>query len=111
LRSIWLSVALLPYLALAGFDAWLHEKSRRVPRLEQALHAGAAISLLAFIAAAFASAPIASAVALAVFLGCAGFDEFGFHAPLAARERRVHFASYAALGLFVLVWWSQGRGA
>jgi hypothetical protein len=111
LRSIWLSVALLPYLALAGFDAWLHEKSRHVPRVEQALHAGAAISLFAFIAAAFASAPVVAAIALAAFLGCAGVDEFGFHAPLPARERRVHFASYVALALFVLVWWSHGSGA
>jgi hypothetical protein len=111
LRSVWLGVALLPYLALAGFDAWLHEKSRRVPRIEQLLHAGAALSLIAFIAAAFAAVPLVAASAFVLFLGCAGFDEFGFHRPLPARERRVHFASYAALGLFVLVWWSRTRGA
>jgi hypothetical protein len=28
-------------------------------------------------------------------------DEFGFHAPLAARERRLHFAAYACLAAFL----------
>jgi len=32
------------------------------------------------------------------------WDEVGFHRHLDARERRVHFAAYAALGLFLCVW-------
>jgi hypothetical protein len=41
-------------------------------------------------------------------LPLAALDEGGFHRDLARRERRVHFASYAALGVFVLVWLGLG---
>jgi len=35
MRALWLALALVPYAALAGFDAWLHEKSRQVPLVEK----------------------------------------------------------------------------
>jgi len=108
LRPFLLGVALLPYLILAGIDAWLHEKSRRVPRVEQALHAGEAVSLFVFVGSAFGARTLLAASALGVFLVLAGADEFGFHGHLAARERRIHFAAYAALLLFVLVWRGVG---
>lgn len=104
LRIVLLCLAFIPYAALAGFDGWLHEKSRRVPRVEQMLHASAAVSLVAFVILAFSARNVAAAIVLSVFLVAASVDEFGFHRHLDPRERRVHFASYAALALFVVVW-------
>jgi hypothetical protein len=108
-RLVWLGLALLPYATLAGIDTWLHERSRKVPRTEQALHAGAALSLLVFLGAAFGAMTTIAVCALCVFAAVASADEFGFHAHLAARERRVHFASYGALLVFILVWYWLGR--
>jgi hypothetical protein len=104
MRLILLGVALLPYALLAGFDTWLHERARRVPRVEQLLHACAGVTLILFLIGAFAIIPALAIVALCVFAAIAACDEFGFHAHLAARERRVHFASYAALCVFVAAW-------
>jgi len=109
MRTLWLTLAVLPYLALAGFDAWMHERSRQVPRVEKWLHASLALSLIVFMAAAFRSQASVAFAALSVFVPVAAADEFGFHGQLARRERRVHFASYAALGVFVLVWLWQGN--
>jgi hypothetical protein len=41
---------------------------------------------------------------LAAYVACAAVDEFGFHRHLSPSERRVHFVSYAALALFVVIW-------
>jgi len=111
MRTAWLVLAVSPYLMLAGFDAWMHERSRQVPRVEKWLHAMLGISLIIFIGAAFRSQVLVALSALAVFVPVATADELGFHGQLAARERRVHFASYVALGVFVLVWLWQGSHA
>jgi len=103
-RTILLSLSFLPYLTLAGIDGWLHERSRRVPRIEQALHAGAAISLIAFAVGVFSARTALASIALGIFAVLAAADEFGFHGHLAARERRIHFAAYAALLVFVFAW-------
>ena len=100
-RLVWLTLALLPYASLAAFDGFLHERSRKVPRLEQWLHAGSALSIVVCIGAVFRAQTLLAIVAFCVFAPLAMADEFGFHASLAARERRVHFASYAALCLFL----------
>jgi hypothetical protein len=104
MRAVWLALVLLPYASLALYDGWLHERARRVPRIEQWLHAGAFCSLIVFVGAAFRAQTQLALVALAVFAPIAATDEFGFHAQLAQRERRVHFAAYAALCVFVLAW-------
>jgi len=110
MRALWLALALLPYAALALYDGWLHERARRVPRVEQWLHAGAACSLLVFVGAVFRAQTVLALIAFGLFAPIATADEIGFHAALAWRERRVHFASYAALGLFLLTWWLVGSG-
>lgn len=107
LRVVWLGLALVPYAALAAFDGWLHEKSRRVPRVEQWLHAIAALSLAAFVVFVFSARNTAATILLAVFIGAASLDEFGFHRHLDRRERRVHFASYSALAVFIVAWRMQ----
>jgi hypothetical protein len=101
MRIVWLCLALLPYVALAGFDGFLHERSRRVPRAEQWLHAGSAISILVFVVAVFRAQTTLAIVAFCVFAPLAAVDEFGYHGHLAARERYVHFASYVALCIFL----------
>ena len=93
MRSTWLAIALLPYLLIAGFDAWMHEKARSVPRVEQWAHAGLAVSLGAFLVSVFRGEPQWAALSLAVFAALVAFDEIGFHRAISRLERRVHFAS------------------
>jgi hypothetical protein len=103
-RMALLAAALVPYAALAGVDAWMHERERRVPRLEQVLHAVAALLFVGFIVAVFKAATNTALVLFAAFAVCAACDEFGFHRQLAARERWIHFAAYSALVVFVGAW-------
>jgi len=100
----------MPYLIFAGIDTWLHERARRVPRVEQILHAGLAISLIVFLTAVFSARTMIALIALCVFIVLEIFDEFGFHIHLGARERGIHFAAYAALLGFVLTWQWMGDG-
>lgn len=103
-RMLLLGVALAPYVALIGVDAWMHERARRVPRLEQFLHYTAAILFVAFVVAVFRGAPGIAAILLVVFVLVTAWDELGYHRQLDVRERRVHFASHAALALFLAAW-------
>ena len=102
-RVMTLGAALLPYLALVSVDTWMHEKARRVPRVEQFFHAAAAVLFVGFVVAVFRDSAAALPLLIA-FAACAAADEFGFHRHLAASERRVHFMSYAALAIFVAAW-------
>jgi len=104
MRNVWLGVALVPYLAAAGADAWMHERGRRVPRLEQWAHAGLAAGMAAFLAAVFAGRPAVAMGALAVFAALVAWDELSFHKAIAAAERRVHLFSWIALAGFVAAW-------
>ena len=105
MRNVWLGLALVPYLAAAGVDAWMHERGRRVPRVEQWLHAGLAAGMAAFLAAVFAARPTVAFAALAAFLALLAWDEIGFHKAIAASERRVHVVSWFLLAGFVAAWW------
>lgn len=110
MRLVWLGMGLMPYVIFAGIDTWLHERSRRVPRIEQMLHAGLAISLIVFVTAVFSAWAMLALIALCMFVVLEIFDEFGFHRHLDARERRIHFAAYVALLAFVLTWRWMGDG-
>jgi hypothetical protein len=101
--------ALAPYVALAGYDGWLHEKARRVPAPEKILHALLAVSGVALVSALFVGRSLVALPALLVFAIASAIDEFGFHGLLAAHERRLHFAAYACFAGFVGV--SFWRGA
>lgn len=103
-----LALAFLPYLALAGWDGWLHEKARRVPRVEQALHAVLFLSVAALWFGLYHRRPDWALPALAAFALAACADEFGFHAALERRERRLHHAAYACFAGFVAVAAAQG---
>src|SRR5437867_1726216 len=66
MRNIWLGLALVPYLAAVGVDAWMHERSRRVPRVEQWIHAGLALAMAVFLGAVFAGRAAPAVAALAI---------------------------------------------
>ena len=105
MRNLWLGLALVPYLAAAGVDAWMHERGRRVPRVEQWVHAGLAVGMTVFLAAVFSGRPAVTVGALAAFLGLLAWDEIAFHKTIARAERRVHSLSWVALAGFVAAWW------
>jgi hypothetical protein len=102
-RVLLLAAALAPYLALVLVDAWMHEKARTVPKVEQIFHGAAALLFGGFVASVFLRSDWAIVLLLA-YVFCAGVDEIGFHRQLSAPERRVHFVSYAALALFIVAW-------
>ena len=99
-----LGLALTPYLALVSIDAWMHEASRQVPRVERWLHYSAGALFLGFLIALFRNATDLALVLFGTFAALTVWDAVGFHRNLAVRERRVHFAAYMALALFVCVW-------
>jgi hypothetical protein len=103
-RIILLGLGAVPYLCLVAVDAWMHERARKVPGLERIIHYTSAIALLAFLAGAFSARHSLAVMGLAVFVPLTVADEFGFHRAIARRERRVHFAAYAALTLFIGIW-------
>ena len=99
-----LGVALTPYLALVSIDAWMHEVSRQVPRVERWLHYSAGALFLGFLIALFRDSTALALTLFGMFAALTVWDAVGFHRDLAVRERRVHFAAYAALALFMGVW-------
>lgn len=104
-RLTVLLLALAPYALLSGYDAlFLHERARRVPRVEQALHAGLAVSLLVFLYGVFAQHTIVAVAALGVLLVLLAADELGFHRLLPPFERRIHAAAALSLFGFVVIW-------
>lgn len=104
MRLAWLALAFLPYFSLAAYDGWLHEKARVVPRVEQWLHAGLFVFLVAFIVFVARASTPAALTAFAIFAVILLIDELGYHAQLARHERRIHWLADAALGGFVVFW-------
>ena len=110
MRLLVLSLALAPYLGLVAVDAWMHEKARRVPAVEQWLHAGIALTIGAFFIAAFLGANVLAGILLLLSLPLMATDEIGFHGHLSRRERLVHLAEGLSLMVFVSVWlWMSYR--
>lgn len=99
-----LGAALTPYLVMVSIDAWMHEASRQVPRVERWLHYSAGALFLGFLVALFRDATVLAMALFAAFIVLTIWDAVGFHRHLAARERRVHFAAYAALAVFLCAW-------
>jgi hypothetical protein len=104
MRNLWLGLALVPYLAAAGVDAWMHERGRRVPRVEQSIHAALAMAMAAFLWAVFTDRAAFALAALGCFALLVVWDELGYHGGIARSERRVHVVSWVALAGFVAAW-------
>jgi len=102
------AAAFLPYLVLAAWDGWLHEKARTVPKVEQALHAALFFSVCAVVYGVFSGQPPWAWSGLLVFSVAGLLDEFGFHGALERRERRLHHAAYLCFAGFILVCWWVG---
>lgn len=98
-----LLLAMTPYLCLALYDGWLHERSRRVPLAEQAVHALAVLSVATLTIGLFFDRPRWVLPAIIGFGVVTAADEVGFHGGLPRRERLLHFAAYACFGGFCLV--------
>jgi hypothetical protein len=104
----WMLAGFGPYLAVALYDGWLHEKARRVPFAEQCFHAAIAVSLCVLWWALHAERPQAAIAALAAFAVAASVDEFRFHGALSRHERRLHFLGYACFAGFAVVVYRLG---
>jgi hypothetical protein len=98
-----LLLSMLPYLSLAMYDSWLHERARRVPMAEQLFHGMLFLSFLTLIAGLFLDHPRWVLPAVIVFGFAVLGDEIGFHGTLARRERRLHFAAYTCFAGFIAV--------
>lgn len=110
MRLLVLSLALAPYLGFVAVDVWMHEKARRVPRVEQWLHGGIIVAIGTFIILAFLGADIAAGILLLLSLPLMAVDEIGFHAHLSRREKLVHLAEGLSLIVFITVWlWMSYR--
>ncbi|MFM5916575.1 MAG: hypothetical protein ACKOOL_03465 [Novosphingobium sp.] len=105
----WLIFAsFAPYLSVAAYDGWLHEKARRVPFAEQCFHAAAALSLPVLLWALLTGRTSFAIAALAVFALAALIDELRFHGPLPHHERRLHFLGYVCFAGFAVITWQRG---
>jgi hypothetical protein len=102
--NVILAAALTPYLGLALYDGYLHDRARRVPKLEQFAHGILGISMAIFLWAVFSRQTAVASIALAIFIFVYSIDEFVFHSGIAKHERAVHAASMLTLTLFVLTW-------
>ena len=94
----------MPYVALALVDGWMHEKHRRVPKLEQGLHLLTLLFVGTFIGAVFLGLTLIASIALACAIPVLAADELGFHRQLAAAERKVHVLADLALAGFACLW-------
>jgi len=109
MRFMTILIGFIPYAILAGYDCWLHGYARPVPRTEQVLHAGLALSLGIFLSLVIAAKTLAALFVLGVFTCLLLLDEFGFHAGIEVHERRIHWLADAALLGFVFFWlWIDG---
>jgi hypothetical protein len=102
--NLWVLPAALPYIAIAGYDFWLHETDRVVPRLEGLLHATVITGVVSFLGLATLGKNLAAAVVLGIMLVAAVFDELGYHGNLDAHEKRLHWFGGAALSFCIGVW-------
>ena len=104
LVNIWVLIAAVPYLAIAGYDFWLHETDRQVPRVEQYYHAGIAIGVFLFLSTAALGYNLVAAISLAILLVAAAVDELRFHGDLDKHEKRLHHIGGLALFFCIGVW-------
>jgi hypothetical protein len=98
-----LLLSIIPYLCLAIYDGWLHERARRVPLAEQVFHGAAFVSFATLMLELFLDRSRLVLPALAVFALAALADELGFHGGLARRERWLHFAAYGCFAGFIVI--------
>lgn len=102
--NLWVLPAAVPYLLIAGYDFWLHETDRQVPRAEGRFHATIITGVLVFLTSAALGWDAIATVALAVLIVAAVIDEVRFHSNLDAHEKRLHHFGGLALSFCIGVW-------
>ena len=103
-RTEILLIALTPYASCLAVDAWMHERARQVPWIEQGLHGGLALGIGAFIVAVFLGYIPIAWYALGCSIVLMIWDELGYHKHLSHRERTVHLLAFFALLGFIGAW-------
>jgi len=85
-------------------------KFRGAPGMAMLAGILSAVALIGFIAGAVRGQRSLAVPSLAVFVALLALDEIGFHARIAGSERRLHFAAYGALAVFIAVWqWTMSH--
>jgi hypothetical protein len=98
-----LLLSMVPYLCLALYDGFLHQRARSVSLPEIVSHLVLTLSLASLCAGLFFDYSMLILPALVIFGMAALVDELGFHRTLPKLERRLHFAAYACFAGFVVV--------
>lgn len=104
LANVWVLLAAVPYLAIAGYDFWLHETDRQVPRGESYYHGAIILGVSTFLVTAALGWNVAATVALLVLIVAATVDELRYHSDLDVREKRLHYFGGLALTFCIGVW-------
>jgi hypothetical protein len=104
LSNSWVLPAAIPYIAVAGYDFYLHGTDRRVPRTERMYHAIIISSVILFLTLASLGKNMAAGAVLIVLLVAAAVDELKYHGDLESHERRLHFVGGGALAFCIGVW-------
>lgn len=100
----WVLPAAVPYLAIAGYDFWLHETDRQVPRVEEIFHAVIITCVSIFLATAALGWNRVAAITIVVLAFAAIVDELKFHADLDPHEKVLHRFGGLALAFCIGVW-------
>lgn len=103
IRSLILTLALIPYLYYGTKDNLYHFRGRRVPPVEHLLHLGVGVTMVGAIANAYRGRVAAMIAGLLLFLVVGAIDEFVYHRGLPEHETDLHAKGHMALLLFVIV--------
>jgi hypothetical protein len=103
IRSLILTLALIPYLYYGTKDNLYHFRGRRVPLAEHLLHLGVGVTITGAIASAYRGRVAAMIAGLLLFLVVGATDEFIYHRHLPEHETDLHAKGHMALLLFVIV--------
>jgi hypothetical protein len=102
-RSLILTVVLLPYLYYGTKDNLYHFRGRRVSLTEHLLHLGVGITIVGAIVSAYRGRLGAMLGCLLLFLVSGASDEYAYHRGLPEHETDLHAKGHMALLLFVIV--------
>lgn len=98
-----IAAALVPFLAYAARDQLLHLRIRKVPLLENVIHAVLAVLLTGVIGEAFTFDSRGVIFGAIAFVATGALDEFVYHRGIPEQESDVHAKEHFALLGFIVV--------